>query len=216
MSYASSLSGAARGKALSGARLLRCSGTPSKERFRGTVSRILSSLFTAERIIYLSSLTRVSVPFETRSGPLLEPPIWPCTRRGFPCPGVLTPGGGLLHHLFTLTELRAYARSPAVYSLWHFPSARLQTCCPRVSRRLRGAASCGVRTFLFHSPLRVLKAILRPSEPANIIPQSNAATTNFPTPRSPFPSGSLQADKAPPESTGTYQNTHVTTFCAAS
>ena len=124
MSYASPLSGAARGKALSGARPLRCSGTPSKERFRGTVSRILSSLFTAERIIYLSSLTRVSVPFGTRSGPLLEPPIWPCTRRGFPCPGVLTPGGGLLHHLFTLTELRAYARSPAVYSLWHFPSAR--------------------------------------------------------------------------------------------
>jgi hypothetical protein len=34
-----------------------------------------------------------------------EPPIWPCTWRGFPCPGDLAPGGGLLHHLFTLTEL---------------------------------------------------------------------------------------------------------------
>ena len=93
------------GKALSGARLLQCSGTPSKERFRGTVSRILSSLFTAERIIYLSSLTRVSVPFGTRSGPLLEPPIWPCTRRGFPCPRDCSHGGGLLHHLFTLAWL---------------------------------------------------------------------------------------------------------------
>ena len=45
---------------------------------------------------------------EPRNGPLLEFPIWPCTRRGFPCPVDFSPGGGLLHHLFTLTRpLRA-------------------------------------------------------------------------------------------------------------
>ena len=101
-----------------------------KASFRGTVSRILSScrLRGMERIIYLSSLTRVSVPCGTRSGQLLEPPIWPCTRRGFPCPGDLSPSGGLLHHLFTLTE----PCGPAVYSLWHFPSARLETRSPHV------------------------------------------------------------------------------------
>ena len=70
----------------------------------------------------------------------------------------------------------------------------LPTCTPACAG-LRGAASCGVRTFLFHSPLRVLKAILRPSEPANIIPQSNAATTNFPTPRSPSQVGPFKRTK---------------------
>jgi hypothetical protein len=65
-----------------------------------------------------------------------SPPIWPCSTRGFPCPGCCHPGGGLLPHLFTLAKcarpkqaspwffLRPAAEvqaSPAVYSLWHFP-----------------------------------------------------------------------------------------------
>ena len=33
-----------------------------------------------------------------------SPPIWPCSTRGFPCPGCCHPGGGLLPHLFTLTQ----------------------------------------------------------------------------------------------------------------
>ena len=34
-----------------------------------------------------------------------------------------------------LPRSRASAPSPAVYSLWHFPSARLETCRPRVSHK---------------------------------------------------------------------------------
>src|SRR6185369_9765924 len=48
---------------------------------------------------------------EPRSGPLLEFPIWPCTRRGFPCPADHSTGGGLLHHLFTLARLLPAWRS---------------------------------------------------------------------------------------------------------
>ena len=33
-----------------------------------------------------------------------SPPIWPCSTRGFPCPGCCHPGGGLLPHLFTLAK----------------------------------------------------------------------------------------------------------------
>jgi hypothetical protein len=65
-----------------------------------------------------------------------SPPIWPCSTRGFPCPGCCHPGGGLLPHLFTLAKCarpkQASPRfflgpaaevqaSPAVCFLWHFP-----------------------------------------------------------------------------------------------
>ena len=111
-----------------------------------------------ERIIYLSSHTRVSIPFGTRSGQLLEPPIWPCTRRGFPCLDDLSSSGGLLHHLFTLTG----PCGPAVSSLWHFPSARFETCSPHV-------LPCGdyvaPRPVVFGlSSSSFPEAILRPSE----------------------------------------------------
>ena len=124
-----------------------------KASFRGTVSRILSScrLRGMERIIYLSSLTRVSVPCGTRSGQLLEPPIWPCTRRGFPCPGDLSPGGGLLHHLFTLTESLLIRR----YILCGTFRQHALKRAPHMYSRLpglRGAVSYGVRTFLFEFP----------------------------------------------------------------
>jgi hypothetical protein len=33
-----------------------------------------------------------------------SPPIWPCSTRGFPCPGCRHPSGGLLPHLFTLAK----------------------------------------------------------------------------------------------------------------
>jgi len=37
-----------------------------------------------------------------------SPPIWPCTARGLPCPRCRHRGGGLLPHLFTLTERRGH------------------------------------------------------------------------------------------------------------
>ena len=53
----------------------------------------------------------------------------------------------------------------AVYFLWHFPSARLETCRLRVSQpnelELRSIAPCGVRTFL---PGLAPGAILHPSK----------------------------------------------------
>ena len=111
----------------------------------------------------------------------LSPPIWLCTTRGFPCLVCRQTSGGLLPHRFTLTcaisfetscrfpcSMPPCSISPAVYFLWHFPSARLSAGCPRVSLRaigiaseLRGIAPCSVRTFL---PRLAPGAILRPSK----------------------------------------------------
>src|SRR5262249_39072315 len=75
----------------------------------------------------------------------LSPPIWPCTKRGFPCLVCRHTSGGLLPHLFTLTCRAALEdvsqvslfdvtelTPPAVYFLWHFPSPVAQTsvCVP--------------------------------------------------------------------------------------
>src|SRR5581483_7015479 len=46
-------------------------------------------------------------------------PALPCSRRGLPGPPPRGDGGGLLHHLFTLTLSLA---RPGGMSLWHFPS----------------------------------------------------------------------------------------------
>src|SRR5687768_1596840 len=97
------------------------------------VSRILSFSRRRERIICLSS--RYPRPAWLSPGPERAapgPPIWPCSRWGFPCPHDYSRSGGLLHHLFTLTPL--LFRNVAVYSLWHFPSERLDASRPCVSR----------------------------------------------------------------------------------
>ena len=76
--------------------------------FGRAVSRILSALLRAERIICLSSRYPKPVPLSRnteRAAPRF--PIWPCTRWGFPCPASYPAGGGLLHHLFTLTRRRS-------------------------------------------------------------------------------------------------------------
>ena len=45
-----------------------------------------------------------------------SPPIWPCSTRGFPCPGCCHPSGGLLPHLFTLAKCaRPFGASPRYY-----------------------------------------------------------------------------------------------------
>ena len=96
-------------------------------------------------------------PFEPRNGPFLEFPIWPCTGRGLPCLRDCSWSGGLLPHLFTLALT-------AVYSLWRYPSMRLETHPPHISPaepKLRGVLPCGVRTFLSRPKP---KAILRPTE----------------------------------------------------
>ena len=90
-----------------------------------------------------------------------SPPIWPCSTRGFPCPGCRHPGGGLLPHLFTLAKCARPKQaglwffrkpaaevqaSPAVYFLWHFPWPRLRVSPSRNARRnplaLPGASPC--------------------------------------------------------------------------
>jgi len=64
-------------------------------------------------------------------------PIWPCSRRGFPCLRDCSWSGGLLPHPFTLTDLTEI--KPAVCSLWHFPSTGLAPASrvypSRVTRR---------------------------------------------------------------------------------
>jgi hypothetical protein len=53
-----------------------------------------------------------------------SPPIWPCSTRGFPCPGCCHPGGGLLPHLFTLAK----CARPKEADLWDYrrPAAEVQ------------------------------------------------------------------------------------------
>jgi hypothetical protein len=136
--------------------------TKSENGFGRAVSRILSSLLRAERIICLSDRYPKPVSL-SRNAERAAPrfPIWPCTRWGFPCRPAHAGRGALLPHLFTLAASNGLRRSDF---LWHFPSKSLPTFRPRVSPakpELRGITPDGVRTFLFRlAP----KAILRPSK----------------------------------------------------
>ena len=112
------------------------------------VSRILSARLPTERIIYLLRPNPGPGSFPIAGRAVPWPPIWSCTRWGFPCRLTYARRGGLLPHLFTLTP----AGAAAVCFLWHFPStisfeiaARVY---PGVVLGLRGIAPCGVRTFL--------------------------------------------------------------------
>jgi hypothetical protein len=95
--------------------------TRRRSDFGRAVSRILSSLLRAERIICLGS--QYPEPTRPKAGlkrAASRSPIWPCTRWGFPCLRACAWSGGLLPHLFTLTG--DSCEPPAVYFLWHFPS----------------------------------------------------------------------------------------------
>src|SRR6186713_1898499 len=73
--------------------------------FGRAVSRILSALLRAERIICLCSQYPEPVSLARnleRAAPGF--PIWPCTRWGFPCLVACASSGALLPHLFTLTN----------------------------------------------------------------------------------------------------------------
>ena len=74
-------------------------------------------------------------------------PIWSCSVWGLPCPGLYSPSGALLPHLFTLTPTRRKQAScgmpdslakaqvvEAVSSLWHWPSRSLNAAIPDVIR----------------------------------------------------------------------------------
>src|SRR5277367_4345490 len=84
--------------------------TPTKieNGFGRAVSRILSSLLRAERIICLSDRYPKPVSLSRnweRAAPRF--PIWPCTRWGFPCHAACAARGALLPHLFTLAAALA-------------------------------------------------------------------------------------------------------------
>ena len=73
-------------------------------------------------------------------------PIWSCSVWGLPCPGLYSPSGALLPHLFTLTPAGLAVQAnlktlpvaqpvandadgvaEAVCFLWHWPSSDLET-----------------------------------------------------------------------------------------
>src|SRR6267154_4437187 len=132
----------------------------SVDDFRKAVSRILSSpKISEERIICLSSQYPGPEPTLAMERAAPWSPIWPCTRWGFPCLRAYAWSGGLLLHLFTLTQpaISNEISGLAVCFLWHCPSGRLTAsppaCIPHWpsfvgNYRLRGIAPFGVRTFL--------------------------------------------------------------------
>jgi hypothetical protein len=110
-----------------------------------------------------------------------SPPIWPCSTRGFPCPGCCHPGGGLLPHLFTLAKCArpkeagfrffrkpaaeaqaspavsfsvalSVAAPPNAFALCDATPWRYQARCPAVAGSCE-FATAGVRTFLPPIPL---------------------------------------------------------------
>ncbi len=132
-----------------------------------------------EKIIYLSGHTRDLACATERATP--RSPIWPCTRWGFPCPRDCSWGGGLLPHLFTLTE--PFQRSvmfldntstegtggifSVALSMRTLHNVTLRLYLGAAALGLSGIAPCGVRTFL---PRLAPGAIFHPSKIKSIRP----------------------------------------------
>jgi hypothetical protein len=159
--------------------------------FGRAVSRILSSLLRAERIICLSSQYPGPIPrCGTCSGPL-RGPLFGLAPDGVFRASALALGAVVSYSTFSPLP----CRSGAVCFLWHCPSASLSTLPPASIRsaetqRLRGIAPFGVRTFLLYRRFRVTEAILRPSKIGrNIADRWRDATgrTDRVTPRRPNP-----------------------------
>src|SRR4051812_714245 len=103
--------------------------------FGRAVSRVLSVLLRAERIICLSSRYPGPVSL-SRNSERAAPgsPIWPCTRWGFPCHCHYWQRGGLLPHLFTLTGSLLNRRSVFCGTLRQRSlTTALPTCIPKSS-----------------------------------------------------------------------------------
>ena len=135
------------------------------------------------------SLSRIALGEPGR----LSPPIWPCTTRGFPCLRCCHRSGGLLPHLFTLTNETSCSKTsrrftcamPPCCSAGGLFSVALSVNRPHKARRtsrhanrspgvtwrvaltrhrLLRAYDDGVRTFLPPSHLSMTKpAITRPT-----------------------------------------------------
>src|SRR6266699_1140740 len=128
--------------------------------FGRAVSRILSALLRAARIICLCSQYPGPVSLARdleRAAP--GSPIWPCTRWGFPCLVACASSGALLPHLFTLalrgfqiSDLRSEIHGGRFVFCGTVRRDASRRRRPRVSRPdkpgLRGIAPFGVRTFL--------------------------------------------------------------------
>ena len=138
--------------------------------FGRAVSRILSSLLRAERIICLSSQYPGPIPrCGTCSGPLRGPYL-ALHPMGFSVPPRLRLERWALTPPFHPYPAEA-GRSVFCGTVRRQASRH---CLPRVSfpteaERLRGIAPFGVRTFLLHRRFRATEAILRPSKIATNI-----------------------------------------------
>ncbi len=144
------------------------------------VSRILSAPKERGRESFVSAAVPETRPARRdleRAAPGF--PIWPCTRRGFPCLADYSASGELLPRLFTLTPLLRAGR------FVFCGTVRGNACAlsPRVSpqrRRapLRGYAASRPLVFgLSSSGPRGPKAILRsPGINLNVTPAAQSAT----------------------------------------
>jgi hypothetical protein len=81
----------------------------------------------------LSATTQLLAPPRRKRSPLsritlgepgrLSPPIWPCTTRGFPCLRCCHRSGGLLPHLFTLTNETSCSKTSRRFT------CKMPPCC---------------------------------------------------------------------------------------
>ncbi len=118
-----------------------------------------------------------------------SPPIWPCSTRGFPCPGCCHPGGGLLPHLFTLTK----CRSTKTGKLHGFPQA-----CRRGASRTGGLFSVALSVAAFPAAsFRPQNLRDRPPGVTRRVAPSWPALASSPRPESGLSSRPLQAPKNP-------------------
>ena len=139
--------------------------------FGKAVSRILFRPCGRRESFVSAASTRNPFAFANTERAAPGSPIWPCTRWGLPCLVAYASSGGLLHHLFTLTEVLA---NPAVYSLWHFPSGRLTASPPAcIFGKTEVTRHRALRSSDFPPPSRRsgIEAILRLSKTALIIPK---------------------------------------------
>ena len=141
---------------------------PAEDDFGRAVSRILSALLRAERIICLSSQYPKPVPRTGRGAGNSSVSYLALHPMGFSVPP------GLLTERWALTPpFHPYHRPEpaAVCFLWHCPSNDLSIILPSISLAcrpgLRGIVPCGVRTFL---PRLAPGATLHPSKIKLTIP----------------------------------------------
>ena len=137
------------------------SGSPEDRKRGSSVSRVLSRATIS--LQPRSPAASSGRPAGCRAcGPAGEQPpaAWPCSERGFPCPGRCRPGGGLLPRLFTLTPATARkADAQAVCFLWHCLCRQPRACARRRRPRvLPGVLLSGARTFLSATSVRTAQS----------------------------------------------------------